>query len=266
MFGTAIIAKSCLNGTLISSLSHNCITAIAIPTPQDPFHIIAMYARPSIPSPFSALSLLLLNHPYLFPNIIIGLDSNAKHPLWNSRFEDKKGQKLTSILSRLPLSVANRPISELSFIPSNTAFIDITLTGDNISCSQWSFLDYNSLSDHRYITYTISHSSSPLPNYPKLNLSSCKSLPKLANINLQTLASSLSATPIINFPQTTCETNIDTTTCTLTDHLQSAVCSAAIKPKKKLSKKRCPGGYRNSGLLGISLEEAKATFFPHSTQ
>jgi hypothetical protein len=74
------------------------------------------------------------------------------------------------------------------------------------------------------------------------------------------------ATPTINFPQTTCETNIDTTTCTLTDHLQSAVCSAAIKPKKKLSKKRCPGGYRNSGLLGISLEEAKATFFPHSTQ
>jgi hypothetical protein len=92
-----------------------------------------MYARPSVPSPFSALSLLLLNHPYLFPNTIIGLDSNAKHPLWNSRFEDKKGQELTNILSRLPLSVANRPISELSFIPSNTTFIDITLTGDNIS-------------------------------------------------------------------------------------------------------------------------------------
>lgn len=101
---------------------------------------IAMYARPSVPSPFSALSLLLLNHPHLFPNIIIGLDSNAKHPFWNSRFEDKKGQELTSVLSRLPLSVANRPISELSCIPSNTVFIDIILTGENISCSQWSFL------------------------------------------------------------------------------------------------------------------------------
>ncbi|EFX77954.1 hypothetical protein DAPPUDRAFT_246758 [Daphnia pulex] len=178
-----------------------------------------------------------MNHPYLFPNIIIGLDSNAKHPLWNSRFEDEKGQELTNILSRLPLSVANRPISELSFILSNTAFIDITLTADNISCSQWFFLDYHRLSDHTFITYTISHSSSPLPNYPKLNLSSCKSLPKLANINLETLASYLSTTPTINFPQTTCETNIDTTTCTLTAHLQSAVCSAAIKPQKTLEKK-----------------------------
>jgi hypothetical protein len=34
MFGTAIIAKSCLNGTLITSLSHNCITAITLPTPK----------------------------------------------------------------------------------------------------------------------------------------------------------------------------------------------------------------------------------------
>jgi hypothetical protein len=39
--------------------------------------------------------------------------------------------------------------------------------------------------------------------------------------------------------------------------------------KKKLSKERCPGGHRNSGLLGISLEEAKATSpipAPHSTK
>ena len=93
MFGTAIIAKSHLNGSLISSLSHNSTTAITISTPQGPFHLFSMYARPSAISPFSAFS-LLLNHPNLLSNIIIGLDSNVNHPLWNSRSEDKKGQEL----------------------------------------------------------------------------------------------------------------------------------------------------------------------------
>ena len=99
------------------------------------------------------------------------------------------------------------------------------------------------VSDHPYITYKISHSSSLLSNYPKLNLSSCESLPKLAHINLELLASSLSATPIINFPQTTCETNIDTITSMITDHLQSAVHSAATKPRKTTLEKNMNGGH-----------------------
>jgi ribonuclease HI len=239
MFGTAIIAKSHLNGSLISSLSHNSTTAITISTPQGPFHLLSMYARPSATSPFSAFS-LFLNHPHLFPNIVIGLDSNAKHPLWNSRSEDKKGQELISVLSRLPLSVANSPISELTFTPSNTAFIDITLTGDNILCSQWSFLDYPSLSDHPYITYMISHGSTSSPNYPKQNISSCKSLPKLVHINFELLTSSLSPLHVTNCPQTSCEKNIDTTTATITGLLQSAVRSATINPRKKTLEKKMP--------------------------
>nr|CAH0110842.1 unnamed protein product [Daphnia galeata] len=135
------------------------------------------------------------------------LDSNANHPLWNSRSEDKKGQELVNVLSRLPLSVANKPISALTFTPYNTAFIDITLTGDNILCSQWFFLYYPSLSDHPYITYTISHSSTPLPNYPNQNRSTCKSLHQLAHINLELLTCSLSHIHVINYPQTSSQNN-----------------------------------------------------------
>lgn len=128
--------------------------------------------------------------------------------------DDKKGQELVNVLSCLPLLVANRPISEQPFTPSNTAFIGVSLTGDNASCSQWPFLDYPSPSHHPYITYTISHSSSPSSNYR--NHSSSKSFPKLIYIDLELPAFTMSTTHVPSYLQTTCEKNIDYTTALIT--------------------------------------------------
>jgi hypothetical protein len=73
------------------------------------------------------------------------------------------------------MSVANH----LDFVPGGTAFVDITLTGDQVNVSRWLFLPTPSLSDHPYLyfdvlipTFTRRHhldSQHPVPSPPKID-------------------------------------------------------------------------------------------------
>jgi hypothetical protein len=89
------------------------------------------------------------------PLSIIGTDSNAKKPLWNSCGKDSHGRELENLITRHKLNIVNRPHADLDFIPKGTSFVDITLAGDQIVVSRWLYLAFPSLSDHPYIYFEV---------------------------------------------------------------------------------------------------------------
>ena len=77
------------------------------------------------------------------------MDSNAHDPLWNSAYTDQKGAELLDIILNKEFSIANTLLEDLSVIPQNTTFVDVTLAGNNIGdkISNWHYFDLPSLSD-----------------------------------------------------------------------------------------------------------------------
>ncbi len=55
----------------------------------------------------------------------------------------------------------------LNFVPRNSSFLDITASGDEVSISDWVFPDIPSLSDHPYITFSLTPSGPPRPDCPR---------------------------------------------------------------------------------------------------
>ena len=87
---------------------------------------------------------------------IFCLDSNAKNPFWNSATLDPKGKVVEEIFESIGATVANVPLKKLRHVPLNSSFIDVTAFGDLVTLSDWKFLDIPSLSDHPFISFTIS--------------------------------------------------------------------------------------------------------------
>ncbi len=84
----------------------------------------------------------------------------------------------------------NEDPNECSFTPVGTSFIDITLAGDKIANTSWSYLDFPSLSDHPYITFNFSLFS---PSRPKLRTQHAQHrAPKLQQITIEPLLHRLS--------------------------------------------------------------------------
>jgi hypothetical protein len=138
--------------------------------------LFSIYCRPSrslalLLKPLRSLS----NHDMT----VLCMDANATHPNWSPDWEDKglysgRGEDLEDFLAFCKLKVARKkPIKkqtteenegdtsdedtteENNDSERNSKHIDVTLYGTKLWIAKWERLEVKSLSDHRYITFSI---------------------------------------------------------------------------------------------------------------
>jgi hypothetical protein len=233
-FGSVIIAKSSLNASLCNYCpSNNCC---GVKLSNDVF-LFSIYCRPSLVSiPLHLESIFNSIPPAVKKHAIFGIDCNAKSPAWNSLRADKNGTDLEFCFLNNALSISNVNLNLLSHKPSNTSFVDVTLSGDSVSLGGWQYPAYPSLSDHPFISFSVINGRSTIPPaHPSVRLPS----PLLCDLPLF-LTNLEAALDIIDCPQTiqafSSPTDIDTFIVSLTE----AIKSAALKSKLPFHPSRAP--------------------------
>lgn len=95
-------------------------------------------------------------------NIILGGDLNAKGRLWGNEITDERGTELIEFMLTNNLATLNNSDSIPTFETANgKSWIDVTLTSLNILSEVvfWKVLTTESLSDHRYIYFSLFHTT-----------------------------------------------------------------------------------------------------------
>lgn len=171
-YGAAIIIRRTMKSRILT-MSNNCAVYLNLSAGTSTLLLISAYCRPSSNSVCSVLSPGLNSFSSTLKNSIVCIDSNAKNPLWNSRVLDKKGRELEHLINQHSLYIVNTPKEKLSFLPTGSSFLDVTLAGDNIKLKNWRFLPDPSLSDHPYIIFEVPStrvkSHGPPKKVPKLD-------------------------------------------------------------------------------------------------
>lgn len=198
LYGAAIFARRSLNCSAAQVISSNHAACMNLPLGACNLKFASVYLRPSIASVSTSLtSIFSMCNP--LERTIMGIDANARSPLWNSHLLDCRGGELEGMLSGSVLGLANRPLNELNFVPPGTSFIDVTLHGCDTEVVEWRYLDLPSLSDHPLIFFRcrpslalgrMCHSiprPAGLPNQKRI------SLPPVESINRDRYASVISS-------------------------------------------------------------------------
>lgn len=179
-YGTAILIRDSFSksATLSSTGPPNLSTCVRVPTRSGSLSLCSAYLRPSL-TDFGHTAAIILEGSST-PLSIVGMDSNAKNPLWNSSGNDSRGRDLEALTIKHKLNIANRPRADLDFVPTGTSFVDITLAGDQIVVSRWQYLAIPSLSDHPYIYFEVEIAGmAPPPTNPSV----ARRAPALSGIN-----------------------------------------------------------------------------------
>ncbi|MCP3666940.1 MAG: hypothetical protein GY696_31350 [Gammaproteobacteria bacterium] len=95
--------------------------------------------------------------------LVVGCDSNSHHTVWGSRDNNNRGDALAEYLVSSDLSVINRGGEPTFVAMQRQSMIDITLVSRGIldSVEGWQVSDEPSLSDHRYIHFSIKSEPQP---------------------------------------------------------------------------------------------------------
>jgi hypothetical protein len=91
--------------------------------------------------------------------LIIGCDTNAHHFAWGSHECNSRGNLLAEYIATTTLEIANKGC-EPNFVSRNRqTVIDLTLVSRSLanSIDGWQVSQYDSLSDHRQITFHVKH-------------------------------------------------------------------------------------------------------------
>jgi hypothetical protein len=86
--------------------------------------------------------------------IIVGIDANAKSPLWYSRSTDDRGEALEAVIAQYGLHVINRPGQAYTFETTRgRSNIDITLASTELTplVKEWKVHEDGTSSDHRIL-------------------------------------------------------------------------------------------------------------------
>ena len=151
-YGAALLTKKKLRATLCRDASNNHVACATIPMGPALVTFASVYIRPTAANIESVLSAPLQAIDRLNLSVL-GIDANARNPLWGSCRADAKGRELENLLLGSPLVLANAALDDLSFRPSGTSFIDVTLHGCDVELLGWKYLDMPSLSDHPLIVF-----------------------------------------------------------------------------------------------------------------
>ena len=122
------------------------------------------------------------------------------------------------------------------FILLGTSMVDVTLGGDKIDISDWSFLDFDSLSDHPFIFFKLMREGH------NLNRLTTESVPKLKNLNKSRFLNLLTAEINFHFNPAAALTTITDVDAEINKIVE---CLASCARK---SKKRSPQAKKASGL------------------
>lgn len=90
-------------------------------------------------------------------NVILGFDSYSKSRLWGSPIEDPRGRKFSKMIEDTELVLLKEGDTPTFDGPRGTSFIDITAVnlGAFKNTTDWSIPDIISMSDHRWIEFSI---------------------------------------------------------------------------------------------------------------
>ncbi|KAH9374467.1 hypothetical protein HPB48_012475 [Haemaphysalis longicornis] len=145
------------------------VVAIKFSSRSFSFLLVAIYAAPSIPvaEVIGPCNQLLLRD--ISPFVIIAGDFNAKSPRWGGLTADGRGDQLVQFLMAHDLDLLNDPASIPTFSTDySDAWIDITIFSSawRNFATAWKVCDTPTLSDHRYILFSVR--SSRLPSCRRL--------------------------------------------------------------------------------------------------
>lgn len=88
--------------------------------------------------------------------VIVTGDLNSKSPEWGSRILDKRGEALSEMIARLDMVILNEGTKNTFERGTRGSVVDVTFSTTRIaSDARWTVLDQETLSDHKYIEFTI---------------------------------------------------------------------------------------------------------------
>ena len=120
-------------------------------------HLILLAVLQAVTSEFSSVRQLSFGTTWFYLQTKHNLQVS---PLWNSSSSDLKGRDLVYTFANPSLKVCNIPKERLSYAPTNSTFVDVTVAGDGIRnrIRGWRYLSDPSLSHHFYTYFTIDFS------------------------------------------------------------------------------------------------------------
>jgi len=97
--------------------------------------------------------------------IIIGCDTNSHNLCWGSTGNNNRGDALLEYLATTDLNISNKGNKPTFVVTGRQEVIDITLATSNIDLClcKWRVSDDDSLSDHKYIEFSITTELQPIP-------------------------------------------------------------------------------------------------------
>lgn len=145
----------------------NCVTAVSYTAGDHTFTLISSYAPPKQSHKLEPLRQLLHRHPSsLTHHVLVGMDSNLHHPLWNPpsyRHTHREAEDLINLMSASGLSLRSQ-CGIPTFYPANISHAQTTidLTWASPECLDWVVEckkdkdhTFSHLSDHAGITSSI---------------------------------------------------------------------------------------------------------------
>lgn len=162
-----IITNKNIRYTELITYSSDITVAANIHTVHKTYLLISLYC-----SPFNNLQIeldLLSNclNTLKSENLIISTDSNANSRVWFSERDDSRGNLINEFINEKNLIIINNnELTPTYYSTHGKSFIDLTLTNLNASNNvhEWEVLLTDSLSDHKYIYFTLTGSVSQESN------------------------------------------------------------------------------------------------------
>lgn len=156
----------------ITSISNPNIVAAIVTTEEAPVIVVSAYLhkQADISLDLAVLANIISRHPSL--PVIIGMDANAKSPMWSSPVSDNRGRIVEEFLASHNLIVANGPSGPTfcRFLEHGSAesWIDITISSTEAARNihDWRVLSTISATDHNFIFWNYSSLRSNSPNAP----------------------------------------------------------------------------------------------------
>jgi ribonuclease HI len=173
------IANDSIQAIAINTFTNTFSTIINVKFKLKVISLISIYC-----SPFECLATELSHIKTAInslkpQNLIISADSNANSRVWFSKSDDSRGDLFNDFIAENNLLLLNNNENIATYHTTRgESFIDLTLT--NVNCvsliKNWEVLEIDSLSDHRFISFTIAG------NCEEINYKSTKKYnTKLAN-------------------------------------------------------------------------------------
>ncbi|GFY60472.1 hypothetical protein TNIN_92411 [Trichonephila inaurata madagascariensis] len=121
------------------------------------FTVFSYYFEPSVNIDLDLRKIEQLFSNRVSKRLIWCMDTNSKSEVWFSPVTDSRGIKLCECFSTWQLFTINEDYGPTFCADQGTSYIDITAVGHNVLglVERWFIPDYDSLSDHRMISFEI---------------------------------------------------------------------------------------------------------------